>query len=146
MSTPCSERTASKVTESVQIGVLDTSVVIDLDHLTAATLPNIATVPSVVLAELGAGIHAATDPIERAHRVDRLQRVSLQFESLPFDEAASQQYALLVAHVIAAGRNPHPRRFDLLIGATAASNQLPLYTRNPKDFEGLENALTVIPV
>lgn len=53
---------------STQIGVLDTSVIIDLDHLTAASLPAIATVPSIVLAELGAGIHAATDPIERAHR------------------------------------------------------------------------------
>lgn len=132
--------------EPVQIGVLDTSVVIDLDHLTADVLPHIAAVPSVVLAELGAGVHATTDPVERAKRIDRLQRVSLQFESLPFDESGSQQYAMLVAHIIAAGRNPRPRRIDLLIGATAAANNLPLYTRNPKDFNGLEKALTVIPV
>lgn len=134
------------MTESVQVGALDTSVIIDLDRLTPASLPHIAAVPSVVLAELGAGVHAANDPVERAVRIDRLQRTTLQFDSLPFDEAAAQKYALLVAHVLAAGRNPRPRRFDLLIAATAAANNLPLYTRNPKNFLGLDKAVTVINV
>lgn len=138
--------TVSDMAQTVQIGAFDTSVIIDLDHLSTTGLPHVATVPTVVLAELGAGIHAAQDPIERAVRVDRLQRVSLLFESLPFDESASQQYAILVAHVIAAGRNPRPRRFDLLIAATAAANKLPLYTRNPKDFIDLEQAVTIIAV
>jgi predicted nucleic acid-binding protein len=33
-----------------------------------------------------------------------------------------------------------------MIAAIAAANNLPLYTRNPKNFCGLEGALTIIPV
>lgn len=33
-----------------------------------------------------------------------------------------------------------------MIAATAASNGLPLFTTNPKDFAGLEAVLTVVPV
>jgi hypothetical protein len=35
---------------------------------------------------------------------------------------------------------------DLMIAATAASNQLPLYTANPDDFKGLEGLVEVIGV
>jgi predicted nucleic acid-binding protein len=33
-----------------------------------------------------------------------------------------------------------------MIAATAASLGLPLYTRNPDDFKGLESQLNVVPV
>lgn len=33
-----------------------------------------------------------------------------------------------------------------MIAATASVHDLPLFTRNPDDFEGLESALTVVPV
>lgn len=35
---------------------------------------------------------------------------------------------------------------DLLIAATAHANGLTLYTRNPRDFDGLEELLTVVRV
>ena len=38
------------------------------------------------------------------------------------------------------------RAVDLLIAATAISAQLPLYTRNPKDFKALEKLLEIVPV
>ena len=135
-----------EVEESTQIGVLDTSVIIDLDRLDSKSLPPVVAVPTIALAELAAGVHATDDPVVRAERMNRLHKVSLQFEPLPFDEAASQQYGTMVAHVIAAGRNPRPRRMDLLIAATAGSHRLPLYTRNPNDFIGLEKAVSVIAV
>jgi predicted nucleic acid-binding protein len=33
-----------------------------------------------------------------------------------------------------------------MIASVAAANRLPLYTRNPKDFAGLESMVTVIEV
>jgi len=35
---------------------------------------------------------------------------------------------------------------DLLIAGTALASGLPLYTRNPKDFTGLEDLVLVVPV
>ena len=35
---------------------------------------------------------------------------------------------------------------DLLIAATAAASGLPLYTRNPDDFAGLEGLVEIVSV
>jgi hypothetical protein len=35
---------------------------------------------------------------------------------------------------------------DLLIASVAAANRLPLYTRNPKDFAGLDSLISVVTV
>jgi predicted nucleic acid-binding protein len=48
--------------------------------------------------------------------------------------------------VRAAGRQPRRRSSDLMIAATAASNQLPLYTANPDDFKGAESIVEVVAV
>jgi predicted nucleic acid-binding protein len=50
------------------------------------------------------------------------------------------------AAVKAAGRSSRTRVADLLIASTAAANGLPLYTRNPDDFVGLDEIVTVIGV
>ena len=50
----------------------------------------------------------------------------------------------LVSMVLAVGRHPRPRRLDLMIAATAAVNDLPLYTRNIDDFAGLGDAVTIV--
>jgi predicted nucleic acid-binding protein len=127
-------------------GLLDTSVVIDLDKLSEDGLPVNAAIATVTLAELGAGLHTTRDPIERAARLTRLQFVEATVEPLPFDTSAARHYSHLVALVIAAGQNPRPRRMDLMIAATARAHDLPLYTRNAADFRSLRKAMTVLAV
>ena len=46
----------------------------------------------------------------------------------------------------AAGREPRKRASDLMIAATAASNQLPLYTANLDDFKGAESFVEVVGI
>ena len=38
------------------------------------------------------------------------------------------------------------RAFDLLIAATALAAELPLYTRNPGDFDGLDGLIEVVAI
>lgn len=127
-------------------GVLDTSVVIDHGLIDAGNLPDEAAIAAVTLAELAAGPHATNDDAERARRQDRLQWAAASWDPLPFDEAAARMYGLVFAAVKRTKRSSRARVADLLIAATAAANGLPLYTRNPRDFEGLEDLVTVIRV
>ena len=53
---------------------------------------------------------------------------------------------LVCAAVIMSGRQPRGRAADLMIAATAASNGLPLYTSNPKDFVGLDELVEIVAV
>jgi len=46
----------------------------------------------------------------------------------------------------AAGRSSRTRLADLLIAATAAAHGLPLYTRNPADFAGLEQIVSIVAI
>lgn len=128
-------------------GLLDTSVVIDLDHLDAASLPGEVAVAAITLAELAAGPHATTDPGERARRQDRLQRAEATFDALPFDTDAARAYGRIYAAVAAAGRKARgARAVDLMIAATASSTGLPLYTRNPDDFRALGDLVEIVAV
>lgn len=128
-------------------GLLDTSVLIDWDDPDVAqSLPDESAVSAVTLAELAAGPHLAGSRAESASRQARLQQVESAFAALPFDSAAARCYGEIVAAVSAAGRS-HRRRFaDLLIAATARSHQLDLYTRNPADFQGLDELVSVVTV
>jgi hypothetical protein len=128
-------------------GLIDTSVVIDLRRVDAADLPSEIAVSAVTLAELAAGPHATGDPDERARRQDRLQRTEATFDSLPVDGAVARAYGRVYAAVAGAGRKARGRRaFDLLIAATSLAAELPLYTRNPSDFQGLDGLLEVVRV
>jgi predicted nucleic acid-binding protein len=128
-------------------GVIDTSVVIDLERIDAASLPSELAISAVTLAELAAGPHATTDPAERARRQDRLQRAEATFQPLALDGEVARAFGRVYAAVAAAGRKARGRRaFDLLIAATALAAELPLYTRNPDDFEGLDGLVEVVPV
>jgi predicted nucleic acid-binding protein len=128
-------------------GVIDTSVVIDLGRLDPAALPSEIAVSAATLAELAAGPHATSDAGERARRQDRLQRTEATFESLPVDGAVARAYGRIYAAVAEAGRKARGRRaFDLLIAATALAAELPLYTRNPSDFQELEGLLEIVSV
>ena len=128
-------------------GILDTSVVIDLDKLDASDLPVEVAISSLTLAELAAGPHATNDPDERGRRQDRLQRAEAAFDPLPFDADAARAYGRIFAAVIATGRKARGRRaVDLLIAAAALSAELPLYTRNGDDFQGLEHLIDIVVI
>jgi predicted nucleic acid-binding protein len=128
-------------------GILDTSVVIDLERLDASRLPREVAVTSITMAELAAGPHATPDTAERARRQDRLQRAEAAFDPIPFDAAAARAYGRIYAAVAAHGRTARgARAVDVLIAAVAAAADLPLCTRNPDDFSGLEDLVTVVAV
>lgn len=126
-------------------GLIDTSVIIDLPEIALGLLPVELAISAVTLAELAAGPHATTDIAERAKRQDRLQRTESTFEPLPVDASVARAYGRVYAAVSRSGRKARGRRaVDLLIAATAVAAGLPLYTRNPADFAGLSDLLTVV--
>jgi len=128
-------------------GILDTSVVIDLELLDPGRLPIEVAVTAITMAELAAGPHAATDPVERARRQDRLQRAEAAFDPLPFDAAAARVYGRVYAAVSSVGRKARrPRAVDLLVAAIACGAGLPLYTRDVDDFRGLDGLIDVVAV
>ena len=126
-------------------GIIDTSLVIDLEHVEPGDLPAELAVSAVTLAELAAGPHATTDPQERARRQDRLQRAEATFEPLPVDANVARAYGRIYAAVAGAGREARgARSLDLLIAATALASNLPLYTRNPHDFRGTGDLIEIV--
>lgn len=128
-------------------GLLDTSVVIDLEQVGEDSLPVEVAISAVTMAELAAGPHAATDPDERSRRQDRLQRAEAVFDPLPFTTEAARAYGRVFAAIAAAGRKRRgARAVDLLIAATALAEGLPLYTRNPDDFGNLDGLIRVVSV
>jgi predicted nucleic acid-binding protein len=124
-------RTSTHVVDRSPLGLLDTSVIIDLDTITAEVLPEHV---------------AAADPAERARRQDRLQRVEAAFDPLPFDVEAARAYGRIYAAVRAHGRTPRRRLADLLIASVALANDLPVVTRNGADFVGLDKLVEIIEV
>lgn len=128
-------------------GLIDTSVVIDLELIEPADLPMEIAVSAITMAELAAGPHATTDVAERARRQDRLQRAEATFEPLPVDTTVARAYGRVYAAVSETGRKARGRRaVDLFIAATAVAAGLPLYTRNPGDFAGLSELLEIVAV
>lgn len=128
-------------------GLVDTSVVIDLNRIDSDDLPSQLAISAITLAELAAGPHATDDPGERARRQERLQLTEAWFDPLPFDADCARAYGRIYAEVLVGGRKARGKRaVDLLIAATALAAQLPLYTANPTDFDGLEALIAVTPV
>jgi predicted nucleic acid-binding protein len=128
-------------------GLIDTSVVIDLERIDVLDLPIEVAISAMTLAELASGPHATADPVERARRQDRLQRAEATFEPLPVDASVARAYGRIYAAVAASGRKARGRRVvDLLIAATALAASLPLYTRNPDDFAGLSAMLEIVAI
>lgn len=125
-------------------GLLDTSVVIDHDIVDPAFLPDESAIAAITLAELAAGPHATDDEDERARRQDRLQWAATAWDPLPFDTDAARAYGRVFAAVRSAGRPGRRRLADLLVAATAVSHGLPVVTRNPSDFRGLESIVDVV--
>ena len=128
-------------------GVIDTSVVIDLERIDPSLLPVELAISSLTMAELAAGPHATSDADERARRQDRLQRAEAVFDPLPFDAEAARAYGRVFAAISSSARKARgARAVDLLIAATACSVGVPLYTRNFEDFRGLEGLLEIVSI
>jgi predicted nucleic acid-binding protein len=126
-------------------GLLDTSVVINLENIDQESLPGQLAISAVTLAELAAGPHATDDAGERARRQERLQLVEATFDPLPFDDAVARAYGRTYAAVAGAGRKARGARVvDLFIAATALANGLPLYTHNAEDFAHLDGLVEVV--
>jgi tRNA(fMet)-specific endonuclease VapC len=120
-------------------GLLDTSAVLALSRLPdASSLPEVALISAVTLAELSVGPLVAADEAERARRLAQVQQAEADFDPLPFDAAAARAFGVVASSYRRSGRKPAARSFDAMIAATAIANGLPLYTANPSDFEGVE--------
>ncbi|MFJ9781950.1 type II toxin-antitoxin system VapC family toxin [Amycolatopsis sp. NPDC101161] len=128
------------------VGVLDTCTYIELGSLDPNSLPEFPEITAVTMAELHQGVVMTADPATKALRNEQLGAAIVEFTPLPFDGEAAARYGTLVALTVAAGRSPRPRRMDLMIAAIASVHDLPLYTRNAKDFRGLESLLEVVEV
>ena len=126
--------------------VVDTNVIAALRLYDRSEFPDTIFITAITLGELSYGPHATDDPVKRAGRVGVLQHVEATFDPLPYDQAAARLYGQIAAAVRAAGREPRKQASDLMIAATAASNQLPLYTANPDDFMGAETFVEVVGV
>jgi predicted nucleic acid-binding protein len=135
-------------------GLLDTNIVILRRWVDPAELPDEMAISAITLAELSAWPHevrnnheqnAYDEHAERARRMEILQRAENEFDPLPFDAEAARIYGR-VAAVITSGRKPRRRLADLMIAAIAIAEELPLFTTNPKDFAGLDDLVTIVPV
>lgn len=119
-------------------GVLDTSTVILLGHLSEEGLPDEPIITAVTLAELSVGPLVAATRKERSARQAVLQQAEADFEALPFDADAARAFGRVAASIRGAGRKVQARAYDAMIAATAIANRLPLYTVNPADFAGID--------
>lgn len=135
--------------------MLDTNILILRDRLNPDVLPDRMAISAITLAELSSGIHAVRpnseqsdydEHLERAKRVEILQRAESEFDPIPFDRQAAITYGRVSAAVRSFGRQPRGRIADLMIAATAIAEGIPLYTTNPDDFKGLETLINVMPI
>lgn len=119
-------------------GILDTSTLILLGRVTALdALPDEAFITAVTLAELSVGPLVAKTDQERVARQAHLQAAEADFDPLPFDAAAARAFGGVAASLRSVGRKPAARAYDAMIAAIAVAADLPVYTCNPKDFEGI---------
>jgi predicted nucleic acid-binding protein len=125
-------------------GLLDTSVILARDEderWDSSVLPDEAAISVATLAELHYGILVAKTEEARQRRLRRLGAIESTFRTLPIDAAIGRAFATVAHAVKIAGRQPRARVMDLWIAATALAHDVPLYTRNPEDFVGLDRLL-----
>lgn len=123
-------------------GLLDTSAVIDLADLVVDLLPAECLISAITLAELSVGALVATNARQRGARQAHLQQAEADFDPLPFDSACARAFGRVAASLRQSGRKTQARAYDALIAATAVAHDLPVITRNPDDFAGIDG-LTV---
>lgn len=127
-------------------GLLDTSTVILLTQIAdPANLPDEPLISTITLAELSVGPLVAKTARERAKRLAHVQQAEADFDPLPFDAPAARAFARVAASLRQAGRKTQARAYDAMIASIALSNDLPVYTCNPNDFNGIDG-LEVVAV
>lgn len=98
-------------------------------------MPEQTALSVVTLAELHAGILAATDTDTRARRLATLDAVSV-VEALPVTAEAARQWASLRVRLAEQGRTAKIN--DLWIAAVAAANGMDVVTQD-SDFDSIES-------
>jgi predicted nucleic acid-binding protein len=131
--------------EELSRGLLDTSVLIarDEDSQIGSSLPQEIAISVATLAELHFGVLVAKDDETRQYRLRRLGIIEATLQPILIDASIARAFATVAHAVKAAGRQPRARIMDLWIAATALALRLPLYTRNPQDFAGLQSLIQV---
>ena len=117
-------------------GLADTSVYIAIESrrdLARDLLPDDMFVSVVTLAELEAGVLAASDLVSRSARLRTFEFAS-RHEPLVVDAAVSAHWARLRVALHQAGRRSGVN--DLWLAATALANDLPVVTQDD-DFDAL---------
>ncbi len=117
--------------------LLDTSVLIAHEserRLDVERVPEQTAVSVVTLAELHAGVLAATETVTRARRLATLDAVSA-VEALPITAEAARQWATLRVRLAEEGRKAKIN--DLWIAAVAAANGMDVVTQD-SDFDEIE--------
>ena len=117
-------------------GLLDTSVLIATEAgrlLDTDALPDELFISVVTVAELQAGVLAASDTATRARRLATLDSVA-GLEALPIDVVAAGHWATLGVRLAEEGRQVNVN--DLWIAAVAAANDLPIVTQD-SDYDPL---------
>jgi tRNA(fMet)-specific endonuclease VapC len=126
-------------------GVLDTSTVILLARLPeAAVLPDEPLITAVTLAELSVGPLVCKDRTERAARQAHVQQAEADFDPLPFDADAARAFGRVAESLRRTGRKATARAYDAMIAAIAVANDLPIYTCNPADFNGIDDLQVIV--
>lgn len=118
--------------------LLDTSVLIAREsrrRLDAASIPDQTAVSVVTLAELHAGVLAATDTSIRARRLATLDAVSV-VEALPVTAEAARIWATLRVRLAEEGRTAKIN--DLWIAAVAAASGMDVVSQDG-DFDAIES-------
>lgn len=131
--------------EELSRGLLDTSVLIarEEDSQLESSLPQEIAISVATLAELHFGVLVAKDDETRQQRLRRLGIIEATLQPIPIDAPIARAFAGVAQAVKAAGRQPRARIMDLWIAATALALRIPLYTRNPQDFEGLQSLIQI---
>lgn len=126
------------------LALLDTSCVIEfpdgMDQLAEA-----AAVSTLTIAELAYDLYHE-DPLVAAAREARYRSVLNEFDPVPYSARAAHLYGAIAASVRKAGRNPRPRRIDLMLASVAAELNAVLLTRNPDDFADVGHVARVIGI
>jgi len=127
-----------------RLALLDTSCAIDLPERVEAIADRVM-ISALTVAELAFGLYQG-DPYQQAAREARYRKLLEQFEPVPYSARAAHLYGAIAESVRRTGRDPRPRRIDLMIASVAAEFGAVLLTANPGDYKGVEDFVSVITV